>query len=82
MANVLRLPINKITVPSERTGTLDLLRVITLAEDIMSNGQAKPIVLRAEGEMFMLVEGYHRLEAIRALGEEVIDAIVVKARLN
>ena len=30
----------------------------------------------------MLIEGYHRLEAMRALGEEKIICYIVKARLH
>jgi hypothetical protein len=33
-----------------------------------------PILVRADGARFVLVEGLHRLEAAKALGEETIVA--------
>jgi ParB-like chromosome segregation protein Spo0J len=39
-----------------------------------------PIQVRADGARFVLVEGLHRLEAARSLGEEEIDAYLVQAR--
>ena len=35
--------------------------------------------MRRDGERFVLVNGLHRLEACRALGEETITAIIVRA---
>jgi hypothetical protein len=31
---------------------------------------------------YVLIEGYHRLEALRALGEEMVEGFVVRARLH
>ena len=39
-----------------------------------------PIHVRRDGARYVLVEGLHRLEAMRALGEETIEALVVGAR--
>jgi ParB-like chromosome segregation protein Spo0J len=69
-------------VPVKRTKTLDPAKVERLANDIMENGQTTPISLRADGERFVLVEGYHRLEALRALGEETVEGYLVRARLH
>ena len=66
----------------KRTKTLDPAKVEALANDIMENGQTTPISLRADGERFVLVEGYHRLEALRALGEETVEGYLVRARLH
>ena len=85
-----RLAIDHIRVPVKRVKTLDADKVETLAEDILENGQKIPIQCRvdpkskgsAEGPRFILVEGYHRLEAARALGEEEISAYLVQARLK
>ena len=65
-------PIAMIYVPTKCARTLDPDRVIALAEDILENGQTTPIRLRADGKRFVLIEGLHRLEALRALGEETI----------
>jgi sulfiredoxin len=77
-----RFPIGKVHVPVKRAKTLDPEKVQALAADIMENGQTTPISLRADGERFVLVEGYHRLEALRALGEEEVDGYLVRARLH
>jgi len=76
------LPIDKIRVPAKRKRTLEEDKVQALAEDILENGQQTPIRVRPDKDGFVLIEGYHRLEAMRALGEETIDAYRVKARLH
>jgi ParB-like chromosome segregation protein Spo0J len=43
-------------------------------------GQQTPILVRQDGERLVLVEGLHRLEACRALGEETILGYLVDAR--
>lgn len=76
------LPIDQIRVPAKRKRTLEDEKVQTLAEDILENGQQTPIRVRPDKDGFVLIEGYHRLEAMRALGEETIEAYRVKARLH
>ena len=75
-------PIEKIYVPTKRAKTLDQDKVLALANDMLENGQMTPIRLRADGERFVLIEGLHRLEALRALGEETIEGFLVRARLH
>lgn len=75
-------PIEKIYVPTKRAKTLDPDKVLALANDILENGQTTPIRLRSDGERFVLIEGLHRLEAMRALGEETIEGFLVRARLH
>jgi len=77
-----RLPIADIQVPGKRKKTLDRAKVATLAEDILENGQTTPISVRASGDGYVLIEGYHRLEALRALGEETVIGFEVRARLH
>jgi ParB-like chromosome segregation protein Spo0J len=48
----------------------------------MENGQTTPISLREDGGRYVLIEGYHRLEALRALGEETVEGYLVRARLH
>ena len=57
-------------------------KVEALARDILENGQTTPIRLRKDGERFVLIEGLHRLEALRALGEETVEGYLVQARLH
>jgi len=69
-----------IYVPVKRKKTLDPAKVDALAESIMENGQQMPIHVRHGEGRLVLVEGLHRLEACRALGEETIAAIFVRAK--
>ena len=74
------LAIAKIYVPAKRRTTLDAAKVEKIAESILENGQTTPILVREDGERFVLVEGLHRLEACRSLGEDTIQAFLVQAR--
>lgn len=76
------VPIDRIHVPAKRVKTLDAAKVEVLATDMLENGQTTPIRLREDGARFVLIEGYHRLEALRALGEDTVDAYLVHARLH
>ena len=67
-------------VPVKRRQTLDPQKVETLAESILAGGQDSPILVRADGSRYVLVEGLHRLEACRALGETTVFAYLVQAR--
>ena len=75
-------PIDKIHGPVKRVKTLDPDKVEALANDMLENGQTTPIRLRQGNDRYVLIEGYHRLEALRALGEETVDAYLVHARLH
>ena len=72
--------IASIYVPVKRRATLDSTKVQTIAESIMETGQKTPILVRKDGERFVLVEGLHRLEACRSLGEETVLGYLVEAR--
>jgi ParB-like chromosome segregation protein Spo0J len=74
------LQISDIYVPVKRRKTLNLETVEAIAESIMENGQTTPIQVRRDGERLVLIEGLHRLEACRALGEETIVGVIVQAR--
>ena len=73
-------PVANIYVPVARRKTLDPARVDALATDMLENGQQTPILVRADGARFVLVEGLHRLEAAKALGEATIVGYRVEAR--
>jgi ParB-like chromosome segregation protein Spo0J len=73
-------PIASIYVPLKRRETLDPEKVQRLAAEILENGQEIPILVRQDGERLILVEGLHRLEACRALGEQTITGYLVQAR--
>ena len=73
-------PIEKIYVPTKRRQTLDVEKVRQIAESMLQNGQDTPIMVREDGERLVLVEGLHRLEACRSLGEQTILGYLVQAR--
>jgi sulfiredoxin len=72
--------IESIYVPAKRRSTLDSTRVTEIAESMLLNGQTTPIMVRADGDRFVLIEGFHRLEAAKALGETKIFGFRVDAR--
>lgn len=74
------LAIDAIRVPVKRRKTLDPAKVDEIAASIIEDGQLKPILVRPDGDGYVLVEGLHRLEACRALGETTIVGLVVQAR--
>lgn len=74
--------LEKIYVPVKRMKTLDPAKVQEIAESILEEGQLTPIRLRAGKGRFVLLEGLHRLEALRALGETTVEGYLVHARLH
>jgi ParB-like chromosome segregation protein Spo0J len=76
----IRVPIDEIYVPVARRQTLDAEKVDELAADILEEGQKKAIYVRHDGKRYILVEGLHRLEACKALGETKIVGLLVQAR--
>ncbi|MCF8478498.1 MAG: ParB N-terminal domain-containing protein [Pseudolabrys sp.] len=74
------IPIADIYVPVKRRATLVPAKVEELAASILKDGQQTPILVRVDGARFVLVEGLHRLEAARSLGETAIAGFRVDAR--
>src|SRR5262245_43746551 len=72
--------IANIYVPAKRRSTLDPDKAREIAESMLQIGQQTPILVRRDGERFVLVEGLHRLEACKQLGEETIVGCLVQAR--
>ena len=71
--------IASIYVPAKRRATLDAAKAREIAESMLKVGQQTPIMVRKDGD---LVEGLHRLEACKQLGEETILGYLVQARLH
>ena len=74
--------LDEIYVPAKLKKTLEDSKVDALAESILEKGLEVPIQVRRDEarNRFVLVTGLHRLEAMRALGEEAVGALVVSAR--
>jgi len=62
------IPIADICVPTKRRATLEQKRVDEIAASIADKGLQAPILVRADGVRFVLVDGLHRLDAGKALG--------------
>ena len=69
-----------IYVRVKRRATLDQRRVDEIAASMLDEGLQTPILVRADGARFVLVEGLHRLEAAKALGEKTIIGFLFNAR--
>ena len=73
------ITIDDVYVPARLRAALDPEKVDTLAESILELGQQTPISVRHDGERYILVAGLHRMEACKALGENSMTAILVRA---
>ena len=80
MLQIYQIKLDKIYIPTERRKTLDTEKARILAEDILENGMKIPIQVRLDGNRHVLIEGLHRLEASRLLGDTAISAYLVQAR--
>ena len=72
--------IASIYIPVKRRATLKPETVEKIATSMLEVGQQMPILVRRDGDRLVLVEGLHRLEAARSLGEETIFGYLVDAR--
>jgi ParB-like chromosome segregation protein Spo0J len=80
MMQIIQVKLDSIYIPAERRKTLDASKAGQLAEDILENGMRIPIQVRFDGKRHVLIEGLHRLEASRLLGDVTISAYLVQAR--
>jgi hypothetical protein len=74
-------PIEKIFVPTKQKKAIKPEIVAEIAESMLDIGQQTPISVRRDGDRLVLVEGLHRLEACKALGETTILGVLVPAEL-
>jgi uncharacterized ParB-like nuclease family protein len=74
-------PIDKIYVPVKRKKALKPELVQEIAESILEIGQQAPILVRPDEGRFVLVEGLHRFEACKALGEKTIIGVLISAEI-
>ncbi len=77
---IVDVPIDKIYVPAGKKKTLEPEKVEPLAEDILENGLKSPIYVRLGKDRYVLQEGLHRLEAMKMLGETLIEGHIVQAK--
>jgi sulfiredoxin len=74
-----KFAVANIYVPTKRRATLKPETVQEIAQSMLEVGQQTPILVRRDGDRFVLVHGLHRLEACKALGEETIVGFLVQA---
>lgn len=68
-----------IYIPTKRRDGLEADKIEELAESILEEGQKVPIQVRRDPKkVFILVNGAHRIEALKLLGEETIEAFIVR----
>ena len=75
-----KFQIADIYVPVKRRATLKPEVVGQIARSMLEKGQETPILVRRDGDRFVLVHGLQRLEACKALGEETILGYLVQAQ--
>lgn len=75
-------PIDQIYLPTDKRKGLDDAKVQALAEAIMEEGQKTPIRVRQGKDRYVLIEGAHRVEALKALGETQVTGFLVKGRVK
>lgn len=73
------LPIDQIYVPLKKRKTLRLEVVQEIAASILEIGQQVPILVRPDESRLVLLDGLHRLEACKALGETTIIGVLGSA---
>ena len=80
MLKPILIKIDEIYVPSKWRKTLDSEKVEILAENILEEGHKVAIQLRRGEGRYVLISGFHRLEAMKSLGEESISSIIVGSK--
>lgn len=73
------LPIDQIYVPVKKRKTLRPELVQEIAASILDVGQQIPILVRPDEGRLVLLEGLHRLEACKALGETTVIGVLGSA---
>lgn len=74
-----QIKVAEIYVPTKRRNALEQEKIDELAESILEEGQKVPIQVRRDAKKgFIVVNGAHRMEAAKLLGEETIEAFIVR----
>ena len=76
------LKLAEIYVPARFRAALDAQKLESLTASIKEGGLKVPIHVRRDKERYVLVSGFHRLEAVKALGQDNIQALIVQTPLR
>ncbi len=78
MLKPVKVDLSELYIPVKRRNEIDAAKVAALAEEILEEGQKVPIQVRRDKKRtFVVVNGAHRIEAVKLLGEAEIDAFIV-----
>ena len=80
--NIVELPLASIEAGTDRARELDPAWVEGLAGSIHEQGLLQPIVVRQQGDDYVLIAGHHRVGAYRLLERETIPAVLSDAASN
>ena len=80
--NIVELPLASIEAGTDRARELDPAWVEGLAGSIREQGLMQPIVVRQQGDGYVLIAGLHRVGAYRLLERETIPAVLSDAASN
>ncbi|NKB60477.1 MAG: chromosome partitioning protein ParB [Alphaproteobacteria bacterium] len=73
------IKLEEIYIPNKRRNALEEEKINEIAESILEDGQKVPIQVRRDAKKgFILVNGAHRIEAVKLLGEETVEAFIVR----
>ncbi|NVJ98163.1 MAG: ParB N-terminal domain-containing protein [Alphaproteobacteria bacterium] len=79
MLKIVPIKVDEIYIPTARRGELNQSQLDAVTEKMLNGEEQKPIRVRRGKGRFVLIEGVHRLEASKALGEAEIGAYIVQA---
>jgi len=79
--NKKHINIKEIYVPKKHIEGFSPKKVLELTEILMEGGELESIKIREGKGRYVLIEGVHRLEAFKAVGEKVIFAHIIGAQL-
>lgn len=75
----INIALDEIYIPIKLVHSADAGRVETVADEFIETGRMIPVRVRHDGKRYVLVNGVHRVEACKALGEKEISAYLVQA---
>jgi ParB family chromosome partitioning protein len=70
--------INQLSLRYAETRIHVAARRARLVADLAQHGQRTPVLVHPESEQFVLVDGYARVEALRELGQDLVEALVLE----
>ena len=79
MLKIVAVKIDDIYIPTARRNEVEQTKVDETVEKKLNEEDLKPIKVRRGKGRFVLIEGVHRVEAGKALGDTEIGAYIVQA---